>query len=519
MEPVTRPLRAVSPPRRVFARRSFPTITQAIKRGFDILMSLLGITLLSPFLLAIAILIKRESPGPVFYGGRRAGRGNKPFNIWKFRTMYEVQDSYDGPSVTASGDKRITPLGHWLRDTKVNELPQLWNVLIGEMSFVGPRPEDWAISQTWPEEARAEILSVRPGITSPASIIYHDEERMLEGDDFMVKYYQHILPDKMRLDRIYVRHRSMLGDIDIIFWTLAVLLPRLASSRIPEGRLFGGPISRFVRFNLSWFLADFLIAFSAVAVVGILWRTIGPIELGVPRAILFAIGVAFTFGVINTILGLNSVVWARAVPEDMFGIVVSSGIVIILASSIYLFSPLPVLPTPMLLLIGLVAMIGFVAARYRWRLLAGLSMFWMSRRNAFSVGERVLIVGAGEESEFTNWLLRRRNFRYAFSIIGIVDDDPLKQGMRLDGNWIIGTFADIPHLVSGNDVGLIILALAGLEQEEYNKVMQTCINTNVRLLLISDMMRALQFWLTKSGKDEAPRGSVPVGSSETDRSG
>jgi FlaA1/EpsC-like NDP-sugar epimerase len=263
-----------------------------------------------------------------------------------------------------------------------------------------------------------------------------------------------------------------------------------------------------VRFNLSWFLADFLIAFSAVAVVGVLWRTTGPIDLGIPRAILFALGIAFAFGVINTALGLNSVVWSRAVAEDMFGIVVSSVIVVILASSIYLVSPLPALPTPMLLLIGLVAMFGFVAARYRWRLLAGLSTFWMSRRNTFSVGERVLIVGAGEESEFANWLLRRNNFRYAFSIIGIVDDDPLKQGMRLDGNWIIGTLADIPHLVAQNDVGLIIMALAGKEQGEHGKVIDACINTGVRLLLISDMMRALQFWLTKSGKPEADFAAV-----------
>jgi FlaA1/EpsC-like NDP-sugar epimerase len=186
----------------------------------------------------------------------------------------------------------------------------------------------------------------------------------------------------------------------------------------------------------------------------------------------------------------------------MFGIVVSSGIVVVLASSVYLVSPLPALPTPMLLMIGLVAMFGFVAARYRWRLLAGLSMFWMSRRNASSVGERVLIVGAGEESEFANWLLRRNNFRYAFSIIGIVDDDPLKQGMRLDGNWIIGTLADIPHLVAQNDVGLIILALPGVEQEAHDHVMNACVRTGSRLLLITDMMRALQFWLTKSGKPE-----------------
>lgn len=479
------------------------SLNKITKRIFDIFMSLFGLIFLFPFLLVIAIWVKRESSGPVFYGGKRAGKGNQPFLIWKFRTMYETLESYQGPAVTAKADTRITPLGHWLRNTKINELPQLWNVLIGEMSFVGPRPEDWEIAQGWEAEARAEILSVRPGITSPASIIYHNEEKMLEGDDFMTKYYQHILPDKIRLDRLYVRHHSMLGDIDIILWTLAILLPQLASSRIGEGRLFGGPISRFVRFNISWFSIDLIIAFIAVSIVGVLWRTTGPIDLGIPKALLFALGISLLFGVINTIFGLNKVVWSRAVPEDMFGIILSAGIVTVLASSINLISTLPVLPTPMLLLIGLVAIIGFVAARYRWRLLTGLSTFWISKHSTLSVGERVLIVGTGEESEFINWLLRRRTLRYVFSIIGVVDDDPHKQGMRIDGNWIIGTLADIPHIVARNDIGLIILALSGMEEKEHTEVMNTCINTGARLLLISDMMSAMQFWLTKSGKTEA----------------
>ena len=99
------------------------------KRVFDIFMSLLGLIFLSPFFLIISILIKRESPGPAFYGGRRAGRHNQPFQIWKFRTMYERPESYQGPAVTAKADNRITALGHWLRDTRINELPQLWNVL------------------------------------------------------------------------------------------------------------------------------------------------------------------------------------------------------------------------------------------------------------------------------------------------------------------------------------------------------------------------------------------------------
>ncbi len=143
----------------------------ALKRGFDILAAFAGLLLLSPVFLLITLLLKREGPACVFYRGTRAGRAGKPFEILKFRTMYERPENHTGPRVTARDDARITPLGHWLRDTKLNELPQLWNVLIGDMSMVGPRPEEYDIAMKWPKDAPAEILSVRPGITSPGSII------------------------------------------------------------------------------------------------------------------------------------------------------------------------------------------------------------------------------------------------------------------------------------------------------------------------------------------------------------
>jgi lipopolysaccharide/colanic/teichoic acid biosynthesis glycosyltransferase len=479
-------------------------MNRTLKRMVDIVFSLVSIVLLLPFFIIIGILIKSESPGRIIYSGWRMGMGGKPFRIWKFRTMYEVPESYAGPSITATGDKRITPFGHWLRDTKVNELPQFWNVLIGEMSFVGPRPEDVDIANKWPNDAKAEILSVRPGITSPASIVYHDEERLLKGTDFMATYYQQILPDKMRLDRIYVRHHTLLGDLDIIFWTLAVLLPRLASTRIPEGSLFGGPISRFVRFNISWFALDFLTALIGIALVGVVWRSAGPLELGLGRAIILAVVLALSFGLVNAAIGLNRVVWSRAVPEDMFGIVFSTAMVTAVLSVLQVvaqrFNILPPLPSELIFTMGLVVLIGIVAARYRWRLLTGLASFWLSRRNTFSSGERVLILGSGEESQFATWLLRRNLFQRAFAIIGIVDDDPLKQGMRYDGAWVIGTSADLSTLVKEHDVGLIMFAAPGLNTEEYTRLMSSCVDLNVRILLISDMLRALQFWLTHSGK-------------------
>ena len=200
----------------------------AIKRGFDVLASALGLLVLSPFFLTIAFMIKRESPGPILYRGPRAGKNGRSFGILKFRTMYERPESYHGARITARDDNRITPLGRWLRATKINELPQLWNVLTGEMSLVGPRPEDPQIAATWPANVRQEILSVLPGITSPASVLYHDEEGLLSASDVMGTYLRNILPDKLRLDRLYVRSHSFLADLDPLFWTLAILIPNMS---------------------------------------------------------------------------------------------------------------------------------------------------------------------------------------------------------------------------------------------------------------------------------------------------
>jgi len=150
------------------------TVDNIARRTLDVTIAALGVLVLLPGLVLLAVLIKRDSPGPVFYWGERAGRHGRPFRILKFRTMYETGDSYNGPRVTGQGDPRITPFGQWLRETKVNELPQLWNVLKGDMSLVGPRPEDRDFVGHWPADVREVLLSVRPGITSPASVLYRD---------------------------------------------------------------------------------------------------------------------------------------------------------------------------------------------------------------------------------------------------------------------------------------------------------------------------------------------------------
>ncbi len=250
------------------------------KRLFDVLASFLGLFFLWPLFLLAAVLIKRDSPGPAFFRASRTGKNGKEFQILKFRTMKDIAEAEEGPSITAQDDPRITPLGRWLRMTKLNEFPQLWNVLKGEMSLVGPRPEDPQIVSMWPAKVRRLVLSMRPGMTSPASVVYRNEEELLTGESLMDQYLNTILPDKLRLDQLYVRNNNLATDLDVIFWTLIGLLPRIKHASIPENTLFWGPLSSLFNRYFTWFMADFCVAFIAVAIAGAVWRLEYMINLG-----------------------------------------------------------------------------------------------------------------------------------------------------------------------------------------------------------------------------------------------
>jgi lipopolysaccharide/colanic/teichoic acid biosynthesis glycosyltransferase len=482
-----------------FATQLRALIGALFKRVFDVVMSLVGLLVLSPLFIFVVIKIRREKAGPVFYQGPRIGKGGKLFQILKFRTMYETPESYDGPHITSTDDVRVTPLGHWLRNTKINELPQLWNVLIGEMSLVGPRPEDPDIAAKWPAEAFRTILSVRPGITSPASISYHDEESLLSKDSFMDAYVGQIMPDKLRLDCLYVRHHSFLGDLDVIFLTLLVLVPRLSRKPLPEGWLFGGPFSRVMRTYVNWFVIDFLVAFAGVGLVGLFWRLVEPLEMGFERASLSAAVLALLFGFVNSVLGLKRVVWSRAAAEDVFGLFVSCLIVMSVGVTMEFVFHWPNFPNGFLAVTSVVVLFGFVIARYRFRLITGLASRWANWRGVgFGIGEQVLIIGAGQAGEFASWLLRRPDFLRMFSIVGYIDDDPEKQGMRIDGLRVLGTTADIPHLVRQYDIGVIFYAIGNNISSEEQRIFDICKIPNVHIVSVVDVLGKLRTQLTQS---------------------
>jgi lipopolysaccharide/colanic/teichoic acid biosynthesis glycosyltransferase len=189
------------------------------KRALDLAVSAPALIALSPALLVIAALVKAGSPGPVFYAQERVGRRGRPFRLYKFRTMVTDADK-SGPAVTSSGDARITPLGRTLRKWKLDELPQLWNVVRGDMSLVGPRPEVRKYTDIFRDDY-SEILEISPGITDYAALEYRDEEEVLARyPDAEEAYTSVVLPEKIALYRQYLREMGVRSDLKIIFRTI-----------------------------------------------------------------------------------------------------------------------------------------------------------------------------------------------------------------------------------------------------------------------------------------------------------
>lgn len=472
-------------------------------RTLDLVGAGLGLLILAPFFALIAYRIKRDSPGPVYFRGRRAGRNGKPFYILKFRTMHEHPDSYQGPKVTAKGDRRITSIGRWLRDTKLNELPQLWNVLVGEMSLVGPRPEDPDIVATWPEDVRREILAVRPGITSPATVMYRDEENLLSSERLIDEYLHIIVPSKLRLDLLYIRNRTLLNDLDVLFLTLIALLPQIGKRPVPEHLLFWGPLSRFISRNVGWFSIDFIVAMIAVGMSGATWRSVAPLNLGWGNALLMAFSMALLFSLLNAIIGVNRVDWSKALASEALDLVATSGSVTLISLLVNGHIGLPELPMGMLLISGLLAFLGFVTMRYRGRLLTGMATRWLQLRgNQHVVGERALIVGAGEMGQFITWFLRTKKLTHALNIIGMVDDNPKKIGMRLTGYEVLGRVDEIPHLVQQHDIGVIIFSINRIDPTRRTHILDLCRSTSAQVVVLPDLLLLLQgFFTSTNGTD------------------
>ena len=201
-----------------------------LKRAVDVVGSALGLALLLPLFVTVAIAIKLDSPGPIFFRQERVGQGGRSFRIFKFRSMV-VGTTGPGRALTVRGDKRVTRLGKFLRQSKIDELPQLINVLVGSMSIVGPRPDVPEFIAFCTPEDRSTILSMRPGMTDYAAILFRDESSLLDQDNDPIELYRHqILPVKCALYKRYHREMGTLNDLRLVLATIMLLV----TGRLPK---------------------------------------------------------------------------------------------------------------------------------------------------------------------------------------------------------------------------------------------------------------------------------------------
>jgi len=446
---------------------------------------------LAPFFGLIAVAIKRDSNGPVFYQGDRVGREGKPFKILKFRTMKDTVEAHNGPRITAQDDARITRLGRFLRDSKLNELPQLINVLKGEMSLVGPRPEDPSFVEHYSDE-QCEVLSVRPGITSLASVIYADEEKRLAAQDLSETYLKDILPDKLRLDLLYARNRTIFLDLDILFRTFWVFIPRFRNATTNAEDILLGPF-RWLRRLVTWFTIDAGIAAIAVGMAGLIWRAAGPLDVGILSSISAAVIMSGVFTIMNGITGAQKVQWRYASAGEGAGVVLSVAVSTALLVFINTVIPPPRFPAGLLIVAGLFSLAGFLLVRYRRQLINGLyQAMRYSRFPSKAVRERVLIVGSGMAGQLAIWLLRNSPGASAFHIVGVVDDDLEKIGTLIHRIPVLGRTIRIPDLVTEYDIGLILFAIHTLSPQRRDVILQKCQKSEARTVVVPDILSLLR---------------------------
>ncbi len=417
-----------------------------LKRVFDIVCSLLGLLLCLPLFALLALLIKLESPGPVLFLQVRIGRNLKPFKMLKFRTM--VRDAPGkGPAITVAGDGRITRLGRLLRRTKLDELPQLVNVLLGQMSLVGPRPEVRRYVSKY-RQAFREVLRVRPGITDPASLAYADEEAVLAAQPDPEHYYVHVLlPEKLRLARQYVRRASLGYDLQLIALTLVrVLYPHRAVSwllqRLSAHRLavtLGVQVLLFALANYGAFLLRFD-ARPPAEQVALFLRFL-------PLLLLIRVGMLLAFG-------LHRGLWRYAGTRDLASIVLASS----LGSALFA-----------LLMREVLGQMGYPRSIYvlDWMLnillLGGGRMLRrLHERAAHWQGQphrsrRVLLIGADQEAELFIRDVQERPWAHPYELLGVLGDDPAHTGLRIREVPILGTLKDLEAVVSREEPDELVL--------------------------------------------------------------
>ncbi|MFQ5420849.1 MAG: nucleoside-diphosphate sugar epimerase/dehydratase, partial [Anaerolineae bacterium] len=349
----------------------------------------------------------------------------------------------------------------------------------------------------------------KPGITSPASVMYRNEEQLLGSKNVVDEYISAILPSKLRLDLLYVSQRTILTDWDVLFWTAIILLPKLKRTEVPETLLFWGPLTRFFRRYFSWFAIDLIVALGAVSTAGLLWRADRPLDVGLFTMAGVGAGIALLFSLVNSALGLGRVYWSKADPGRILDLFLSASLTTIFLLLVNQAATPIRLPVGLIVFSALLAYLGFVTARYRSRILTGIATRWTQVRGLQIMGERVLIVGAGGGGELAHWLLQKGKFAQAFCIVGMVDDALVKRGAEIAGCSVLGSLDEIPELVAGYDIGLIIFAIENIDEAVRQRVQSLCQETAARLVVLPDILQQFHCQAATDEKETTANGRSP----------
>jgi FlaA1/EpsC-like NDP-sugar epimerase/lipopolysaccharide/colanic/teichoic acid biosynthesis glycosyltransferase len=390
----------------------------------------------------------------VLFRGERVGCGGKPFRICKFRTMVVGAEAEGG--LTHRADARVSRVGHWLRRTKLDELPQLVNVLRHEMSLVGPRPESPQFIQYYSARQR-EVLSVLPGITSIASIRYRNESELLPPDNWEAVYIATILPVKLDIELTYLENHSFGQDLLILLATAFALIKDetrfdvLAKAVVRSELLLG----RYI----SWMFMDVLLVITSF-VLALLVRSFSA-TLDFPLALLYALAGVSVYVGSNQFFGIYQRFWRFASAQDSVILLVASGAATLILSVIDLWLNQRVLPLSVIGLGGFFTFCLLTLVRFRRQLFKGVLRTVGSFGGiAAGNGARMLVVGAGNEGQLLAWQLQNRLEGQVFQLVGFVDDDRRKWGMRVHNVPILGERTQIPGLVARLHVDLILIAIA-----------------------------------------------------------
>jgi FlaA1/EpsC-like NDP-sugar epimerase/lipopolysaccharide/colanic/teichoic acid biosynthesis glycosyltransferase len=437
------------------------------KRIFDFVFASLGLVFLSPLFILIGFLIKVTSPGPVFFLQKRVGRNFQPFFIYKFRTMVTEAPS-TGPSITVQNDPRITPVGKILRDLKIDELPQLINVVKGEMSLIGPRPEVPLYVGQFKKEYEF-VLQVRPGMTDLASLEFRNESELLARADHPEEIYlKSILPKKLKLAQAYVREQGFMLDFKILFSTLMAIFLSLPFPFSRGDHRKRKPLKEVIIMNRKGII--FVIQVGVIAgsnYAAFLLRFDGnlPAEVSnlffktVPIVLFFRLAAIHYFG-------LNQGFWRYASIQDFLNL---AGATIVSSAGIWAavqFSPFTGYPHSVYVIDGAIFLLVLAAFRIIKRVHTLLT-------TPLAGARRVLIIGAGNAGEMVARDMMR-NPSYNRQPVAFIDDDPKKRLMKIHNIPVIGHSHELEKGIGKVQPDEILIAIPSISRIQLKKLINRC---------------------------------------------